>query len=97
MKASLSISVCSLVLFISIPTLASDTNQKEIRNDRISVSKSIQQFDINPFSDSKRIVRNDHIRYSHPKAETDHKDDDAETTIKKKRRYIRNDHVTIIK
>ena len=95
MKASLSVVVCSIVLSIMMPSaIACATDKKEIRNDRVSVSKSIPQFDINPFTDSKRVVRNDHISYSHPKVEADQ---NAETTTSQKRRYIRNDHVIITK
>lgn len=93
MKTSIKMGVCSIALLIAMPTaMAHGTDKKHVRNDRVSVSKGIQQFDINPFVDSKRVVRNDRVSYSHPKVDV--KD---ETLAVQKHRFVRNDRVIVNK
>lgn len=93
MKTSLSMGACAIALLIAMPSaMAHGTDNKQVRTDRVSVSKGIQQFDINPFVDSKRVVRNDRVSYSNPKVEV--KD---ESLAVQKHRFVRNDRVIVNK
>ena len=88
MKTLLSIGLSTVVLFAMMPAAMAETaSKKEIRNDRVSVSKQIAQYDINPFADTKRMMRNDRVSYSFPELK--------ETTQEKKTRIMRNDRVTV--
>lgn len=90
MKHWLSMGLSSVILFGFISSVqAEDDMKKQQRNDRISVHKGIAQFDINPFSDRKRKIRNDHISYSTPKIEA--KSNETRKSFK------RNDRVTVSK
>ena len=40
---------------------AEPSTQQMMRNDRVQVSKQIAQYDINPFVDSRRVIRNDRV------------------------------------
>lgn len=91
MKTALKLGLCSIAVVLSIPAMASNSDH-QVRNDRVSVAKGIQQFDINPFTDSKRVIRNDRVSYSQPKV-----DMDTETVAVEKHRYVRTDRVTITK
>lgn len=91
MKTVLKMGLCSIALMIAMPSMASNSDHK-VRNDRVSVSKGIQQFDVNPFTDSKRVVRNDRVSYSRPQVESS-----TETVTAEKHRYVRNDRVTVTK
>ena len=74
MKTSVSVCLTSLLL-LGAMTAAQASNQaeKQLRNDRVAVSKGIQPYDINPFSDSqqRRVTRNDRVRYAQPKVKPD--------------------------
>ena len=74
---------------VSLSAQASDNVKKQIRNDRVSVSSSIPQFDINPFSDRKRVVRNDRVSYSKPKVNVE--------SSSTKKTFVRNDHIIVKK
>ncbi|NHC02842.1 hypothetical protein G9F31_03520 [Acinetobacter sp. 187] len=91
MKTALKMGLCSIALIMAMPAMASNSDH-QVRNDRVSVSKGIQQFDVNPFTDSKRVIRNDRVSYSHPNVETA-----TETVAVQKHRYVRSDRVTITK
>ena len=91
MKSVLTMGLCSIALMVAMPSMASNSDHK-VRNDRVFVSKGIAQFDINPFTDSKRVVRNDRVSYSRPQVEST-----TETVAVEKHRYVRNDRVTITK
>lgn len=91
MKNLFSLSIVTL-LMTSVISAQASTESKQIRNDRMSVSKNFHQFEINPFSDSKRVVRNDRISYAKPKVE-----DTTETVVEKKKRVVRSDRVSIQK
>lgn len=67
---------------------ADSAKQKMVRNDRVQVSKQIAQYDINPFVDNRRVMRNDRVQYSFPKVK---KVDEKQPSI------VRNDRVRVIK
>ncbi|WP_168377985.1 hypothetical protein [Acinetobacter cumulans] len=54
----------------------------------MQVSKQIAQYDINPFVDSRRVIRNDRAQYSFPK---------VKKVAEKQSRIARNDRVSMIK
>ena len=87
MKTVLSMGMTTLILFVTMPSSWADTVKKDMRNDRISMTKPIAQYDINPFSDQQRVVRNDRVNYTVSNVEKPSTD--------KKRRIIRNDRVSI--
>ncbi|WP_180147101.1 hypothetical protein [Acinetobacter sp. YH12052] len=67
---------------------ADSSKQKMVRNDRVQVSKQIAQYDINPFVDSRRVMRNDRVQYSFPK---------VKKVAEKQPSIVRNDRVRVIK
>lgn len=91
MKTLLSLGIATIVMTSAISTQASNSTT-QLRNDRVTVTKNIHQYEINPFTDSKRVVRNDRVRYSSPQVERS-----TETVTAEKRRYVRNDRVSIQK
>lgn len=92
MKTRISMSVFAVAMMVAMPAMASHSEHKQVRNDRVAVSQGIKQFDINPFADSKREVRNDRVSYSHPAVKAE-----VEQVAAQKHRYVRNDHVIITK
>lgn len=93
MKTLGSVSFSIVILCASMTSVyASPHAKSQLRNDRVSVSKGIQQYDINPFIDSKRVVRNDRVSYSNPKVKV--KD---ETSAVQKHRFVRNDRMIVNK
>lgn len=90
MKTLLSVALCAIgVCVASSAAMANPSAKKEIRTDRVSVSSNIQQFDINPFTDSKRVVRNDRVSYSHANVE--------KKAVVHKKRILRNDRMIVCK
>lgn len=81
--------VCFLSGSISV-TMANESSHKVVRNDRVSINKSFQPMDINPFVDSKRVIRTDRVSYQLPKVDTETK------TIEDKP-MIQNDRIIIQK
>ncbi|WP_180054264.1 hypothetical protein [Acinetobacter sp. YH12142] len=67
---------------------ADSAKQKMVRNDRVQVSKQIAQYDINPFVDSRRVMRNDRVQYSFSK---------VKKVAEKQPSILRNDRVRVIK
>lgn len=87
MKTVLSMGMTTLVIFVTMPSSWADTVKKDMRNDSIIITKPIAQYDINPFSDQQRVVRNDRLAYTISNVEKPSTD--------KKRRIMRNDRVSI--
>lgn len=93
MKTLGSIGFSTAILFASMTSVyASHDAKTQFRNDRVSVSKGIHQYDINPFSDSKRVVRNDRVSYAKVKPQLNTQNEPT-----KKKTYLRNDRVSISK
>ncbi|WP_338560162.1 hypothetical protein [Acinetobacter sp. KS-LM10] len=92
MKTLLSVALSSVMIVSVIPSAFAADTQKVTRNDRVSVSKGIPQYDINPFVDNKRAVRNDRVSHSSSKVQ---KQDEKQAV--KKERIVRNDRVVLSK
>ena len=101
MNTSFKMGVCAVAFMLAMPAaMACATEKKQIRTDRVSVSQGISQFDINPFADSKRVVRNDRVSYLHPKVQNEvaaDAEDEVETVAVEKHRYVRSDHIIVNK
>jgi hypothetical protein len=91
LKTLLSLGIATIVMTSTVSTQASNST-KQLRNDRVTVTKNIHQYEINPFTDSKRVVRNDRVSYSLPQLERS-----TESVVADKHRYVRNDRVSIQK
>lgn len=93
MKTLISVGVSVAVLFTVMTSASADVVKKEIRNDRVTVTKTastqIAQYDINPFKDRERKMRNDRVNYAFPKVEA--------AVQEKKQRVMRNDRVSVIR
>ena len=70
---------------------ASTTPHAQLRNDRVSISKTLRQVDSHPFADSKRIMRTDRVTYHHPHLKTVSNVHDHEQV-----RVRCNDHVSVM-
>ena len=68
--------------------LAETKTEKVMRNDRVVINKPVVEFDINPFVDRQRILRNDRINYTVVK---------NSKKIVKQERIMRNDRVSFYK
>lgn len=91
MKTLLSVALSSVMIVSVISSAFAADTQKVTCNDRVSVSKGIPQYDINPFVDNKRAVRNDRVSYSSSKVQQ------YEKQAVKKERIVRNERVVISK
>lgn len=88
MKALLSVVLSSVVLTATMSSAMAVETQKVIRNDRVTVTQGIAQYDINPFVDQKRVMRNDRVNYNLAK---------TEKKAVKQERIVRNDRVVFSK
>lgn len=64
MKSLYAFALTSAVLAMTSSTTMANTDRpKLMQNDCVAVIQGIAQYDINPFTDSKRVTCNDRIRY----------------------------------
>lgn len=90
MKSTLLLALSVIVATASTAAFAEVETKKIHRSDRIVVVKNqIPQVDINPFNETKRVVRTDRVSYDLPKMESE--------PAAKVKRIVRNDRVIIIK
>lgn len=89
MKMLLSTALMSIVVLGTAPMAWAETKtEKVMRNDRVVINKPVVEFDINPFVDRQRILRNDRINYTVVK---------NSKKIVKQERIMRNDRVSFYK
>ena len=88
MKTFVSLVVVSMLSVVMMQSALAESSKKMMRNDRVQVTKHVAYYDINPFVDSRRVIRNDRVQYNMPK---------VEKVAEKKQRNMRNDRVSVIK
>ena len=88
MKTFVSLVVVSMLSVVMMQSALAESSEKMMRNDRVQVTKHVAHYDINPFVDSRRVIRNDRVQYNMPK---------VEKVAEKKQRIMRNDRVSVIK
>ena len=93
MKSLYAFALSSAVLTItSSTTMANTATPKLMQNDCVAVIQGIAQYDINPFTDSKRLTCHDRIRY--PSTNANNK---AATKTAKQQRMQLNQPVLLTK
>lgn len=86
MKTWLSVASISLFIMSTAPTAWADVKtEKVMRNDRVIINKPVVEFDINPFVDRQRIMRNDRVNYTVVK---------NQKQFAKQKRIMRNDRIS---
>lgn len=75
MKTYLSVVLSSVIYTAILSSAMAEDTEKAVTNDRFMVNKGIAQYDINPFVDQQRVMRNDRVSKDLGQMDTENKAD----------------------